>query len=388
MRNFVLTSTSVTDGHPDKLCDRISDAIVDAYLTEDPGARVIAECALASGIAFVAANASAHARLDLPAIVRRVVQETEYDGPGFESDAMTILTSTTQPPPVVHADGKPQAIVSQVNATLFGFACNHSKEMLPLPIVLAHRLARGLRTLRAEDGGPLLHPDGQAQVALRHEERKPTSVEGVALSVSLRPDLRCKERLDEIIREKLVDPILKDVGLPIATDALIELIPELATPPRGPSEHAGLTGRKNDIDTYGGYCRQSASALSGKDPNRADRIGAYAARYAAKNVISAGLAEECEVQISYALGKSDPISVEIDTFGSGSAPEPLIREALVAEVNFCLGAIIERFQLGMQPRSHAGSYFSRLGAYGHFGREDIALPWEKTDLAEALSRRF
>ena len=387
MRNFVLTSTSVTDGHPDKLCDRISDAIVDAYLAQDPDAWVNAECALASGIAFVAADAATSARLDLPALVRGVVEETGYDNPEFEPDAMTVLSSATHPPRPPEPKRRPTEAVSRVNATLFGFACRHTEELMPLPVTLAHRLVRRMRTLRAGDGAPLLHPDAQAQVAVRHEDRRPVSIEGVTLSATLRPDLSGLQDAADAIREEVLTPVLAELGLPVAPTAEIEFSPA-ATAPRGPSQHAGLTGRKNDIDTYGGYCRQGGAALSGKDPGRADRIGAYAARYVAKNIVAADLADECEVQISYAIGKSRPLCVEIDTFGSGIARDEEIRRALEQEMDFTIGAICTRFGLGEKPGRNNGRFFADLGAYGHFGRTELDLPWEATDLAASLKRRF
>ena len=387
MRNFVLTSTSVTDGHPDKLCDRISDAILDAYLTQDPDAWVNAECALASGIAFVAADATTSARLDLPAIVRAIVEETGYDNPEIEPDAMTVLSSATHPPRPPEPQRPPVDAVSRVNATLFGFACLHTEEMMPLPLAAAHRLVRQIRDLRAGDGEPLFHPDAQAQVAVRHENRQPVSIEGITLSATLRPGLSGPRDAEEAIRDEALTPVLTELDLPVAPGAEIEINP-VGLMPRGPAQHAGLTGRKNDIDTYGGYCRHGGAALSGKDPGRADRIGAYAARYAARNIVAAGLAQECEIQISYAIGKARPLCVEIDTFGSGIAPDEEIRRALEQEIDFSIGAICAKFNLGKIPGQRKGRFFADLGAYGHVGRSDLDLPWERSDLSSRLKGHF
>lgn len=387
MRNFVLTSTSVTDGHPDKLCDRISDAILDAYLAQDPDAWVNAECALASGIAFVAADATTSARLDLPSIVRGVVEETGYDNPDIEPDAMTVLSSATHPPRPSPSRLAPAETVSRVNATLFGFACRHTEEMMPLPLIVAHRLVRQMRELRAGDHEPLFHPDAQAQVAVRHENRQPVSIEGITLSATLRPDLSGSRDAEEAIRDEALAPVLAALDLPVSPVAEIDINPA-GLMPRGPAQHAGLTGRKNDIDTYGGYCRHGGAALSGKDPGRADRIGAYAARYAARNIVAAGLADECEVQISYAIGKARPLCVEIDTFGSGTAPDEEIRRALEREIDFSIGAVCAKFDLGNMPARRKGRFFADLAAYGHVGRSDLDLPWEKSDLVRQLRSHF
>lgn len=258
---------------------------------------------------------------------------------------------------------------------------------MPLPIALAHQLARRMRGLSAGSGEPLLHPDAQAQVAIRHEDRWPVSIEGITLLATPWAELSGLNEAEEAIREKVLAPVLKDFDLPISAEAEIEVNTATAIP-RGPSQHAGLTGRKNDIDTYGGYSRHGGSALSGKDPWRADRVGAYAARYAAKNIVAAELARECEVQISYAVGKSRPLSVEIDTFGSGIAPDEDIRRALEQEIDFSIGAINAMFKLGELPGKNKGRFFVNLGAYGHVGRSDLDLPWEMTDLADRLKRSF
>lgn len=381
MRNFVLTSTSVTDGHPDKLCDRISDAIVDAYLTLDPVALVQAECAIASGIVFLAAHTQTSAHVDLPAIARELVEETGYNDPDFNPASLTVLSNTTP------AVGPRMHAMDNVSATVFGYACRHTPEMLPLSIVLAHRLARRLRDCRLGGELPFLHPDGQAQVAVRYRERMPESIEGITLFTALMPDGRAVEDLDTKLRELVIAPVLEEINVPFSAESLVAINPADSSSLGGPVRHAGLTGRKNDIDTYGGYSRHGGAALSGKDPSRIDRTGAYLARYAAKNVVASGLAEECEVQISYAMGRREPVSVELDTFGSNHIPEPEILQALRSAIDFKTESIAQTFHLRGLPKEHEGRFFEQLAAFGHFGRPDLALPWEATDVAKTLAKR-
>jgi S-adenosylmethionine synthetase len=381
MRNFILTSTSVTDGHPDKLCDRISDAIVDAYLTLDPGALVQAECAIASGIVFLAAHTQTSAHVDMPAVARDLIGETGYDDPDFNAANVTVLSNAT---PIVGA--RPSGAGESVNTTVFGYACRHAAEMLPLSIVLAHRLTRRLRDCRLQGELPFLHPDGQAQVGVRYEERMPVSVEGITLFTALKPDGRARNDLLATLKELVIAPVLETIDVPLSPGALMVINPADSGPLGGPVRHAGLTGRKNDIDTYGGYSRHGGAALSGKDPSRMDRTGAYLARYAAKNIVASELAAECEVQISYAMGRHEPVSVEIDTFRSSDVPESRIRQALMSVVDFKTDSIAERFQMRELPKEHEGRFFERVAAFGHFGRPDLTLPWEATDVAQSLAR--
>ncbi len=388
MRNFVLTSTSVTDGHPDKLCDRISDAIVDAYLTLDPGALVQAECAIASGIVFLAAHTQTSAHVDLPAIARELVGETGYSDPDFNPANLTVLSSTIPAIGMRQRKARNSGLhaTDNVSATVFGYACLHTHEMLPLSIVLAHRLARRLRDSRLSGELSFLHPDGQAQVAVRYRERMPASIEGITLFTALSPEGRTVENLGAKLQELVIAPLLKEIDVPLSEEALITINPADSGSVGGPVRHAGLTGRKNDIDTYGGYSRHGGAALSGKDPSRIDRTGAYLARYAAKNVVASGLAKECEVQISYAMGRHEPVSVEIDTFGSNRVPEPEILKALRATIDFDADAIARNFHMGELPKAHQGCFFTQLAAFGHFGRPELKLPWEETALAQALAK--
>jgi S-adenosylmethionine synthetase len=274
-----------------------------------------------------------------------------------------------------------------VNATVFGYACRHTEEMLPLSIALAHRFAQRLTEARL--GGELtsLHPDGQAQVAVRYRNRAPVSVEGVTLFSALDTNAANSADVQRRLLEATVKPVLDQLDLPLSPEALIAVNPPDSGYVGGPMRHAGLTGRKTDIDTYGGYCRTGSAALSGKDPSRIDRSGAYLARYAAKNVVASGLASECEVQVSYTMSRAEPVSVEIDTFGSARVPEERIVEALKSTIDFNAEVIADNFRLNVLPKRNQGRFFAHLAVFGHFGRPDLDLPWEQTDKADELARR-
>jgi S-adenosylmethionine synthetase len=406
MRNFVLTSTSVTGGHPDKLCDRISDAIVDAYLTLDPAALVNAECGVASGIVFVAAHTVAGAHVDLPAIVRGVIAEAGYADADFNPSNVAVLATATPMAQVAGGIGRGQTPRAGagidprrrgggsdpvlrprpglVNATVFGHACRHTPEMLPLSIVLAHRLTRRLTEARLEGELAFLHPDGQAQVAVRYRDREAESIEGITLFSALTGGAELAD-VQGKLQEAIVAPVLDTLEVPLAPQALIAVNPADSGFGGGPTRHAGLTGRKNDIDLYGGYCRTGSAALSGKDPSRIDRTGAYLARYAAKNVVASGLAGECEVQVSYTMGRSAPVSVEIDTFGSAKVSEERILAALTGAIDFSADAADRAFHLNELPGRNGGRFFRQLAVFGHVGRRDLELPWERTDKADAIA---
>lgn len=384
MQNFVLTSTSVTEGHPDKLCDTISDAIVDAYLTRDEAARLNVECAIASSLAFIAAHVNASVDLDLPALVQRVVQETGYRDEGFRPGKVTVLSSVAARAAGAAATPRPHS--EGVNVTVFGYACRHTHELMPFSIVAAHRLAQGLSEERRTGRQPWLHPDGQAQVAVRYEARQPVAIEGITLYSALQDGIAVPEDYREMLKAAVVHPVLARLGMAVAPGARIDINPAGFSTEGGPGRHAGLTGRKNDIDTYGGYSRHAGAALSGKDPQRLDRVGAYAARYAAKNIVAAGLAEECEVQVSYAIGHVQPISVEVDTFGTGRDTDTTLRDLLLKEIDLSASGLAERFRLSRLPAQRGGRFFSELAAYGHLGRAELGVPWELTDVATALAR--
>ena len=394
--DFVFTSESVTEGHPDKLCDQISDAIVDRFLQQDPYARVIAECAASTAILFVAVRFDSTAHVDFPAVARLVIDQVGYDQPVFNSKTCSIVTSLKELPhdhtrafdETQLSDAEIDHIAVKNQATVFGFACNQTPALLPLPIWLAHRLARRLTTVRLTKLLPYLTPDGKTQVGIEYRQRRPYRVHSVTVIASQNEPATSTgptvQRLQEDIRQAVIDEVFREEELRPDASTQIFVNPDGAFIMGGPSMHSGLTGRKNAIDTYGEYSRHSGAALSGKDPTRIDRVGAYAARYAAKNVVAAGLAEECEVQLSYSIGQARPVSVQVETFGTGKIPDAAITTLLEQHFDFRLAGIIRQFQLRRLPMQVKGGFYQKLAAYGHVGRMDIGLPWEVTDAVPIL----
>lgn len=392
-RDFLFTSESVTEGHPDKLCDQISDAIVDAFLIQDSYARVIAECAVSTGVMFVATRFASQARVDVAEVARRVVHQVGYEEGSFRARDTTVMTTFQELPLSTYSrrderamhDAELDQLSARHPATVFGYACNHTPSLMPLPVTLAHRLTRRLSAVRFEKLLPYLAPDGQSQVGVEFRDRSPARIHSITLVASQRTaDAVDPARLRADLIEQVIAPAFQDAAIRPDADTNIWINPYGPVVEGGPALHAGLTGRKNAVDTYGDYSRHSGSALSGKDPSRIDRVGAYAARYAAKNIVAAGLAEECEVQLSYAIGLARPVSVQVETFGTGRIDDEAIRQRLEVHCDFRVGAIIARFNLRHLPAQVKGGFYRRLGAYGHVGRTDIGLPWEQTDLAAAL----
>jgi S-adenosylmethionine synthetase len=387
-KDFMFTSESVTPGHPDKLCDRISDAIVDRLLQQDPYARVITECAVSTGIVFLAARFEPNANVDFTNVARKVIDEVGYDQPAFNSKTCSILTSLEElPPEKKHgfdekklSEEEIEQIPVKNQVTVFGFACDQTPALMPLPIWLAHKLARQLDAAKQDKILPYLAPDGKTQVGVEFRDRKPHRIHSITVIASQeradKPDL---EQLREEIREAVVQPAVEGEELHPDENTRIFVNPDGPVIVGGPSVHSGLTGRKNAIDTYGEYSKHSGAALSGKDPIRIDRVGAYAARYAAKNVVAAGLAGECEVQLSYTIGLSRPVSIEVETFGTGKIAEEDIATLLERHFDFRLAGIIRQFDLRFLPSYAEDGFYQKLAAYGHVGRMDIDLPWEKTD---------
>ncbi|MEQ8976029.1 MAG: methionine adenosyltransferase [Coleofasciculus sp. C1-SOL-03] len=392
-KNFMFTSESVTPGHPDKLCDRISDAIVDRLLQQDPYARVITECAVSTGIVFLAARFEPNANVDFTNIARKVIAEVGYDRPDFNSKTCSILTSLEElPPDKIHnfdekklSDAEIEEIPVKNQVTVFGFACNQTPALMPLPIWFAHKLARQLDIARRDKILPYLAPDGKTQVGVEYKNRQPTRIHSLTIIASQNSETKPNlQQLRHDIQEAVIQPALNDEAIHPDENSRIFVNPDGLVIGGGPSLHSGLTGRKNAIDTYGEYSKHSGAALSGKDPIRIDRIGAYAARYAAKNVVAANLADECEVQLSYTIGLSRPVSVEVETFGTGKVDEQEIIARLKDNFDFRLAGIIRHFNLRFLPSLTKGGFYQKLAAYGHVGRMDLELPWEKTDKAEFL----
>jgi S-adenosylmethionine synthetase len=387
--NMIFTSESVTAGHPDKLCDQISDAAIDALLRQDAGARAVVECAMATGVVFLAARLAAEATVDLPALARKVIGDAGYLDGRLDARSCSILTSladlpidTREPPLTEPDDGLFECRVAHDQANVFGYACRETPELMPLPISLAHRLARALDQARRA-GASWLSPDGKTQVSVEYRDSRPVRIPGISLTAAIDRGIRRAE-IEDRLRTLAIEAL---VGCEPALDARTEIHINAGEPYEigGPARHAGLTGRKNGIDTYGEIARQSGAALSGKDPSRVDRTGAYAARHAAKNIVAAGLATRCEVHMAYAIGQARPLSLSVDTFGTGRLDDDAIAKRLGAMLDFRPAAIAHRFGLRTRPAAADGRGFYRpLAVYGHFARDDLELPWEAIDVADAL----
>jgi S-adenosylmethionine synthetase len=394
-KDFMFTSESVTEGHPDKICDQISDAIVDHFLEQDPYARVRAECAVSTAILFIAARFASEVKADVPTLARKVISQIGYRRPDFDAQTCSVLTSLQEYPPEADlffnekklTDAEIDRIPVRQQATVFGFACRQSEVLMPLPIWLAHKLARQLIQAKRNKSLPYLSLDGKTQVGVEFRDRRPHRIHSLSLVVSSSKAVDYQvspQRLHDDIREAVILPAFSEAAIRPDKKTLISINPIENLMVGGPAVHSGLTGRKNDVDTYGDYSRQSANALSGKDPLRIDRIGVYAARYAAKNVVAAGLAEECEVQLSYSIGFAHPVSIQVETFGTGKKSDAEIAARLEKHCDFRLAAILRDFNLRHLPALNRGGFYRRLAAYGQVGRDDLELPWEATDKVEVL----
>ncbi|MBC8535466.1 methionine adenosyltransferase [Feifania hominis] len=384
----LFTSESVTEGHPDKVCDRISDAVLDAILADDPQARVACETACTTGMVLVMGEISTSTYVDIPKLVRSTLRDIGYSGGrfGFDCDSCAVLTSIDEQSGDIAMgvdraleekngeiqDGKSTGAGDQ--GLMFGFACDETPELMPMPIALAHRMARRLTEVRREGILPYLGPDGKTQVTIEYEDDRPVRVDTVVVS--------SQHTVDADI-EKLRRDILNFVIRPIVPENMMDENTKVFINPTGrfvvggPEGDAGLTGRKIIVDTYGGYARHGGGAFSGKDPTKVDRSACYAARHIAKNVVAAGLARKCEVQLAYAIGVAKPVSIRVDTYGTSTLTDEAISKLVADHFDLRPAAIIETFDL-RRP------IYSPLSAYGHFGREELDVPWERTDRADEL----
>jgi S-adenosylmethionine synthetase len=392
-KDFMFISESVTEGHPDKLCDQISDAIVDHFLQTDPFSRVITECAVSTAIVFLAARFESDATIDFPNIARQVINQIGYEQHSFNGKTCSIVTSLKELPQDESrffdendlSEEEMDYISVKNQVTAFGFACTQTPALMPRPIWLAHKLARKMTAVRLQKVLPYLAPDGKTQVGVEYRDRKPYRIHSIAVigsqNTPSEPDLKTlrSDLLESVIYPAFVDEEIKPDG---KTRMFIN--PDGPFILGGPSVHSGLTGRKNAIDTYGEYSRHSGAALSGKDPLRIDRVGAYAARHAAKNVVAAGLADECEIQLSYSIGLARPVSIQVETFGTGKVSDEKIAALVERHFDFRLTGIVKKFNLRHLPSKVKGGFYRKLAAYGHVGRMDIGLPWELIDKAPAL----
>ena len=385
MRKF-FTSESVTEGHPDKICDQISDAILDEMLRQDPNSRVACETFVTTGIVNVMGEITTNAYVDIPAVVRQTVREIGYDRAkyGFDSETCAVVTSIHEQSAdiALGVDNSQEAKAGEAEndhgagdqGLMFGYACNETPELMPLPISLAHKLAMRLTEVRKSGLLSYLRPDGKTQVTVEYDGDKPVRIEAIVVSSQHSADVSL-----DLIRKD----VIANVILPIVPNDMIDDETKIYVNPTGrfviggPCGDTGLTGRKIIVDTYGGYSRHGGGAFSGKDPTKVDRSASYAARYVAKNIVAAGVADKCEVQIAYAIGVAKPVSVLVDTFGTAKVDEEKISEFVAQNVDLRPSAIISKFDL-RRP------IYRQIAAYGHVGREDLDLPWEKTDLADKI----
>ena len=411
-KKYLFTSESVTEGHPDKVCDQISDAILDEFLTKDNKSRVAAETSVTTGMVLVSGEITSSCYVDIPHVVRTTIENIGYTGKssgGFDSKTCAVLTTIDEQSTDI-AGGVNKAFETRDNnanvssdetndigagdqGIMFGFACNETPELMPLTISLAHKLAFRLAQVRKQGILSYLRPDGKSQVTVEYEDNKPVRIDTIVISTQHDEEIngiRDNEKIQEIIKNDIIKFVIKPVfdKEELKPDETTKYLinPSGRFVIGGPQGDAGLTGRKIIVDTYGGYSRHGGGAFSGKDPTKVDRSAAYAARYVAKNIVAAGLADKCEIELAYAIGVAKPVSIFVETFGTGKISDDMITKLIEDNFDLRPTAIINQFDLRNLPKKNGGKFYQRLAAYGHMGRVDFDVPWEHLDRVELLKK--
>ncbi|MFN5592626.1 MAG: methionine adenosyltransferase [Aphanizomenon sp.] len=407
-RRYLFTSESVTEGHPDKICDQISDTIIDALLAEDPNSRVAAEVVVNTGLVLITGEITTKAHVNYVNLARKKIAEIGYTDAdnGFSANSASVLIALDeQSADIAQGVNTAQETRNQDSEELFdkigagdqgimfGFACNETPELMPLPISLAHRIARRLAGVRKAGILPYLRPDGKTQVTVVYEDGKPVGIDTILISTQhtatigdISDDAEVQAKIKADLWIEVVEPIFGDITVKPSEETKFLVNPTGKFVIGGPQGDSGLTGRKIIVDTYGGYSRHGGGAFSGKDPTKVDRSAAYAARYAAKNIVAAGLAEKCEVQLSYAIGVARPVSIFVDTFGTGKVDDEILLNLVKENFELRPAGIIHVFNLRNLPSERGGRFYQDVAAYGHLGRTDLDLPWEKTDKVDVLKK--